>query len=79
MDMAIQFTAERRVLLKDVELELELGENRELLGVLLKLSAALICHSDYVLEKSSLIYYSCVRRWRSHHHTRNSLFRRFAI
>jgi hypothetical protein len=72
-DTAIQFTMEQRALLMQLErlleseseLESELESksevNGKLMGVLLKLSVALICHSDYAHEKSSLLYYSGVR------------------
>jgi hypothetical protein len=64
-DTGIQFTMEQQTLLKEVEKllesESESDVNGELMHVLLKLSVALICHSDYALEKSSLVYYSGVR------------------
>src|SRR5579859_3173498 len=70
-DMAVQFTMEQRASLTELkrllesESELELGlrldMHEKLMDMLLKLSIALICHSDYTHQKSSLIYYSGVR------------------
>jgi hypothetical protein len=39
----------------------ENGDKEELYDLILSLSVALICHSDYARERSSLIYYSGVR------------------
>jgi hypothetical protein len=60
----VQFTLEQRELLDSIQLLLsrwENGDKEELYDLVSRLSVALICHSDYARERSSLIYYSGVR------------------